>query len=382
MSAVPSLREDVATAEAAQAGLLYERYARRIFGYCRSRLGSPEEAEDAVQHTFLNAYRSLRTGTVPRSEAAWLFAIAENVCRERRRSAWRRSRIEVVSGDGLVGEQAAAPETRTDELDGIGDALAKLPPRQRQAILLREWQGLSYREIAAELGLSQAAVETLLFRARRSLAQKLNRTRTAWAWVDLGSVVAWGKTLFSGTAAQVAAATAVVATGAAVATPHLRHHHSSPVSVTPRTAHVEPVASQLASPNVVDPAATPNREPRTKARAGVTRAAHAPSTVARRAARPSRSRRVVVPTATPTTSAPAPAPTTTPTTPVSQTAPPPPPPVTLPVSTPAPPPPPAPPVELPALPPLPPPLPQLPQLPQLPPLPPVDNLPIVRKLLP
>jgi DNA-directed RNA polymerase specialized sigma24 family protein len=81
----------------AQASLLYERYSGKILGYCRRRLSSREEAEDAVQHTFLNAYRSLRTGVVPHAEAARLHKIAENVCHERRRSAWRRSRIELVS---------------------------------------------------------------------------------------------------------------------------------------------------------------------------------------------------------------------------------------------------------------------------------------------
>jgi DNA-directed RNA polymerase specialized sigma24 family protein len=96
MSAAPSIPESTATVEAAQAGLLYERYSGKILGYCRRRLSSREEAEDAVQHTFLNAYRSLRTGVVPHAEAAWLYKIAENVCHERRRSAWRRSRIELV----------------------------------------------------------------------------------------------------------------------------------------------------------------------------------------------------------------------------------------------------------------------------------------------
>ena len=94
MSAAPSFRESAATAEAAQAGLLYERYARQLLGFCRARLASREEAEDAVQQTFLNAHRSLRSGTVPRAEAAWMFAIAANVCRERHRAAWRRSRID------------------------------------------------------------------------------------------------------------------------------------------------------------------------------------------------------------------------------------------------------------------------------------------------
>ena len=89
-----------------------------------------------------------------------MFAIAANVCRERRRSAWRRSRVEVVSDDGLVGDRAA-PEHSHEELTGVADALAELTPNQRRAILMREWQGLSYREIAAELSLSEGAVETL-----------------------------------------------------------------------------------------------------------------------------------------------------------------------------------------------------------------------------
>src|SRR6266516_4362736 len=108
MSALPS-SEPYATA-------LYEEYSGRIFGYCLRRLPSREEAEDAVQHTFMNAFRGLRQGVVPRSESAWLFKIAENVCRERRRSAWRRNRLELVQDpDGMAG-LAAAPQRTHDEL--------------------------------------------------------------------------------------------------------------------------------------------------------------------------------------------------------------------------------------------------------------------------
>ena len=241
MSAAPTFRESAATAEAAQAGLLYERYARQLQGFCRARLSSREEAEDAVQHTFLNAYRSLRSGTRPRAEAAWMFAIAANVCRERRRSAWRRSRIEVVSDDGLVGERAA-PEHSHEELTGVADALAELTPNQRRAILMREWQGLSYREIADELSLSEGAVETLLFRARRSLAHKLDRSRgRVWGLSNLGSALAWGKTLLGGSAAQVAAATLVVTAGVTAASPFVPLHRS-PQAVAPE-AHREPVSA-------------------------------------------------------------------------------------------------------------------------------------------
>jgi RNA polymerase sigma-70 factor (ECF subfamily) len=225
MSAAPSIPESSATLEAAQAGLLYERYSSKILGYCRRRLPSSEEAEDAVQHTFLNAYRSLRTGVVPHAEAAWLYKIAENVCHERRRSAWRRSRIEIVSDDGKLREAVAAPVEEHDELAGLADALAELTPNQRRAILLREWQGLSYREIAEELETTEAAIETLLFRARRSLARKLDRSRgRVLGGLNLGSLVAYGKSLLGGAALKIAAATVVVAAGATLAAPSLRHH--------------------------------------------------------------------------------------------------------------------------------------------------------------
>jgi RNA polymerase sigma-70 factor (ECF subfamily) len=228
MSALPSI------------DTLYEAYSRRIFGYCLRRLPSREEAEDAVQHTFMNAHRALGKGVVPRSEAAWLFKIAENVCRERRRSAWRRSQLELVQDpDGIAG-LAVAPQGTHDELAGLADALAELPPNQQRAILLREWQGLSYREIAEQLELTEAAVETLLFRARRSLARKLDRSR-GQAWGTLGTIGAWAKSLFGGAAAKVAA-TAVVVAGIAAATPAVRHELRSE-SRAPSPSH--PAAAAL-----------------------------------------------------------------------------------------------------------------------------------------
>jgi RNA polymerase sigma-70 factor, ECF subfamily len=263
MSAAPTFRETAATDEAAQAGLLYERYARRLQRFCRARLSSQEEAEDAVQHTFLNAYRSLRSGTRPHAEAAWVFAIAANVCRERRRSAWRRSRIEIVSDDGLVGD-CAAPERSHDELTGIADALAELTPNQRRAILMREWQGLSYREIAAELSLTEGAVETLLFRARRSLASKLDRSRgRVWGISDLGSALAWGKSLLGGTAAQVAAATLVVTAGMTGASP--AEHHRPAQAVPLKHTQTVPVSARRAPEPTIRPRRQATTSPTTHA---------------------------------------------------------------------------------------------------------------------
>src|SRR5919197_534230 len=153
--------EVAALPETARATDLYERYASRLYGFCLQRLGSREEAEDAVQTTFLNAFRGLARGVVPASESAWLFKIAENVCLSRHRASFRRRRVEVPGDLAAVEETVAAPARADDELIPLEDALAEMPEGQRRALLLREWQGLSYREIAAELEVSQPAGETL-----------------------------------------------------------------------------------------------------------------------------------------------------------------------------------------------------------------------------
>src|SRR5471032_1724598 len=99
LAAVPSIGraarvEGGLAPEADLTRALYEQYANQIFRYCLHQLGSREEAEDAVQSTFLNAFRGIKRGVVPELESAWLFKIAHNVCLSRRRTSWRRGRIE------------------------------------------------------------------------------------------------------------------------------------------------------------------------------------------------------------------------------------------------------------------------------------------------
>lgn len=144
---------------------LFVRYARQVYTFCQYRLGDRLDAEDALQSTYLNAFRALERGVVPYSEAAWLFKIAENVCLTKSRARVRRRRVETPTE---IDDSVASPEHDFEGVDFRG-ALRRLPSRQRHAIVLREWRGLGYAEIAGELGLSRSAVETLLHRARRSL---------------------------------------------------------------------------------------------------------------------------------------------------------------------------------------------------------------------
>jgi len=248
VAAVPSIGranrvEGAGAPEADATRELYERYANQIFRYCLHQLSSREEAEDAVQSTFLNAFRGLKRGVEPELESAWLFKIAHNVCLSRRRSSWRRGRVESPADFELVEELTPAPPRRADELIGLQDVLEQMPETQRRAILLREWQGLSYREIGDELEVSQAAVETLIFRARRALAAGLEqppvaRRRAARA-LDWGNLIAGAKSLLLGgsAAAKVAATVAAVsATTVVAAEPvvnHRGHHQPTPARSVP-----------------------------------------------------------------------------------------------------------------------------------------------------
>lgn len=261
-------------ADASAAGELYEKYARRIYGFCFGRLRSREEAEDATQSTFLNAFRGLQRGVAPEHEAAWLYKIAENVCLTRQRSSTRRRRVE--SPEDLQALQDVLPTAtlESDELFHLPEALRAMPEQQRRALLLREWQGLSYHEIADELGLSHSAVETLLFRARRSLAAGLDDeakrakkgiARRLRAGTDAGSVFALLKTLlFSGGAKVLIAGATVAATSVVAATPSVRHAVEHAVAATPAKPHVSqpvvpvaPAQVEHGAPSVVErPAAT------------------------------------------------------------------------------------------------------------------------------
>jgi RNA polymerase sigma factor (sigma-70 family) len=195
---------------------LYERHADRVLAYCAYHLRDRNDAEDALQTTFMYALRALQRGVVPEIELAWLLSIARNVCLTRWNTNRRRGEREIARDPHVLQQVAPCREREGEELFRLQEALEAMPERERRAILLREWQGLSYREIAAELGLSQSAVETLIFRARIVLAKGLrgvpgpNKRRAALG-LDLSSLLGVLKSLLGGAAVKVAGGAAVVA---------------------------------------------------------------------------------------------------------------------------------------------------------------------------
>jgi RNA polymerase sigma-70 factor (ECF subfamily) len=153
---------------------LYARHARTVLGLCRLLLRDRAEAEDATQQVFLSAYRSLLAGSRPRHPAAWLATITRNECWGRIQQRIRRPLHEPTVED--VPTTAPGPleiAIRNADLAALIAAIGQLPRQQRDALLLREFSGLSYSELAEALLVSESAVESLLVRARRELRLRL-----------------------------------------------------------------------------------------------------------------------------------------------------------------------------------------------------------------
>ena len=211
---------------------LYAQFGRTVSGLCRALLRDAAEAEDAMQQTFLSAHRALVNGSRPREPAAWLAAIARNEC-------WARIRTrmcEPLPSDALETRMPGASDPvaealRRADLAALWTAIGALPPVQRDALLLREFGGLSYEELAAALAVSEPAVESLLFRARRRLRVQLRAALAALtgaSWLEaLARLVAGGGAPAAAKVAVLGVGAAALGSGAAVVPQVFDNHHPS-----------------------------------------------------------------------------------------------------------------------------------------------------------
>lgn len=166
---------------------IVERHQDRLIGLCQRLLGNREEALDAAQEVFLKTYR--KGGGLERKGAlyTWMYRVATNHCLNRIR---RRKIVRFLSLTALPDRDAAPLQPvdlgprPDDELDArqrwqtTERAIADLPESQRVVLLLAKFEGLSYREIAKTLGITEGAVESRLFRAMRNLERAQERTES------------------------------------------------------------------------------------------------------------------------------------------------------------------------------------------------------------
>lgn len=158
---------------------LFARHQHEIYAYLVRMLRDPELAADLTQDAFVKAYRAYNSLEKPENARAWLYQIAHRVALD----DLRRKRI--VRFIPLVGEaRNSAPSAEHLAMDlrlsgELERALARIPERQRAALLLAELHDLTGVELAAAMGVSHVAVRALLTRARENLRQALAAERQA-----------------------------------------------------------------------------------------------------------------------------------------------------------------------------------------------------------
>jgi len=177
-------REDRELVQSVRAGdgrafeVVYERYQRRIGAYVHGMVRDHGRAEDVTQEVFISALRRIRSSEQPIALRPWLYEIARNACIDQFRRSARTREISYERDPGEAERVLAgvpAPEEAVDtkqQLDHLRDALCGLSEVQRDILVMRELEGLSYREIGRRLHLSRPAVESALFRARRRLGHE------------------------------------------------------------------------------------------------------------------------------------------------------------------------------------------------------------------
>jgi len=152
---------------------LYEAYFPRLMAYALSRLGERQVAEDVVAEVFVRAFTHWGSLRDRGALEGWLFSIAHNLVVSHVRAQARTCRWwERGGGDGESPEEAALAQ---DERRRLRQALAKLPERYQRILALRFEAGLSHRDIAQVMGLSEVNVRVTLLRALRRLRLLLDR---------------------------------------------------------------------------------------------------------------------------------------------------------------------------------------------------------------
>ena len=170
---VLSLVSDERLARLAAAGdsvaftTIYQRYHAPLYRYCRSIVGSPEDASDALQNTMLSAFRSLQGEIRSIRLKPWLYKIAHNESVSLLRT--RRPTVDLEAVDQAAGSDMAVDAATRERLRQLMTDVAKLSERQRGALLMRELNGLEYQEIGAALGTSEGAAKQSVHEARSAL---------------------------------------------------------------------------------------------------------------------------------------------------------------------------------------------------------------------
>jgi RNA polymerase sigma-70 factor (ECF subfamily) len=161
-------------------GEVVRRWERKIYALAYGILGSVEDARDASQETFIAAYRNLQGFRGEAKVSSWLHRIAVNQCISRQ----RRARVQTglgdeaeASGEGFLpaGESPARATESKQRAEAVRRAVASLPQELREVVLLKEFEELTFQEIADALQVPLSTVKSRLYTALRQLRLRLEK---------------------------------------------------------------------------------------------------------------------------------------------------------------------------------------------------------------
>ena len=177
-----SLLERVSRGDTSGAGELFERYAPALLRFTARLLSDRNIAEEVTQEVFVKVISRAHQYDGRAEVSSWLFAIAANACRDRRRRDRRATVVPLDAvpepayrGDGI--ESVLGDRQRRD---AVRRALSALSEEQREALVLARYHGLAYAEIADVLGISVGAVKTRIFRAVEALKMLFSEGEASW----------------------------------------------------------------------------------------------------------------------------------------------------------------------------------------------------------
>ncbi len=165
--------------------LLVRRWERQIYGLTLRMLGRDEEAKDATQETFLSAYRNLSKFRGEAKFSSWIYRIALNICNTKLRSRTRGAISLEEQWEATGFELAAETDDLSDSIQQeqitrhVRRALQGLPAEMRQVIIMKEYEGLKFAEIADILGIPISTVKTRMYTGLTELRKRLEHLRAA-----------------------------------------------------------------------------------------------------------------------------------------------------------------------------------------------------------
>src|SRR3954453_2266804 len=183
---------------------LYHRYHRRISAYVFGMVHDHGRAEDLTQEVFVSALRRMRQTDRDIAFKPWVYEIAKNACIDAFRRARRAEEVSIDADDGhglgpadhgKLHATGLSPEAAVEgkqDLANLTGAFGGLSDAHHQILVMRELEGLSYREIGERLGMSRPSVESTLFRARRRLTEEYEELRTGERCLRIQDIIGRG----------------------------------------------------------------------------------------------------------------------------------------------------------------------------------------------